>query len=194
MCDYITATLPVGADRVGLMSIAKRHHLDFTPIPNKTVIAQLHPGETYHRATRSICDCGTGLGSLATGHGSQGESDRAVARKVRKFHSKGWSKTKIDRWLAQHDETQLKRQRTVAHREQWSREQFTSDTEHWLGIVSEMIESRKTSYVGLLIHWYSRRLESERIKLQKRCRTRIADASPDFMLHMEHDVLYEFTK
>jgi hypothetical protein len=118
MCDYITATLSAGADRVGLMPIVKRHHLDFTTIPNETVIAQLHPGETYHHATRSMCDCGTGLGSLATAHESQGESDRAVARKVRKLQSKGWSKTKIDRWLAQHDETKLKRQRTTAHREQ----------------------------------------------------------------------------
>lgn len=194
MCDYITATLPAGADLVGLMPILKRHHLDFTPIPNEKVIAQLKPGETYHNTTGSKCDCGTGLGILATIHESKGESDRAVARKVRKFQSKDWSKTKIDRWLAQHEETQLNRQRAAAHREQWYREQCNSDAERWLGIVSEMIESGKTSSVGLLIHWYSRRLESERIKLKKRCRTRIADASPEFMLNMEHDVLYEFIK
>ena len=194
MCDYITATLPAGADLVGLMPIVKRYHLDFTPIPNENVIAQLQPVETYHNATGSKCDCGTGLGSIAAAHETKGESGRAVARKVRKLQSKGWSKTKIDRWLAQNEETQLNRQRVAAHREQWYREQYTSDAERWLGIVSEMLESGKTLSVGLLIHWYSRKLESERIKLKKRCRASIADVSPEFMLQMEHDVLYEFTK
>ncbi len=144
-----------------------------------------------------MCDCETGLGSLATFADSAdtlGQSDRALARKVQKLKAKGWSQSKIDRWLAHRDEAELKRERTAAHREQRSREHYTSDAERWLGILGEMIESGNTSSVGLLIHWYSGQLESERIDIQKRCRTRISDASPEVMLHMEPDVLYEFTK
>jgi hypothetical protein len=194
MCEYITATLPAEADRGALTPVVKRHHLAFTPIPNETVIAQLDLGETYHRVTRSTCDCGTGLGSLAAAADAQAESDRALPRKVRELQSKGWSKTKIDRWLAQHDETRLKRERTAAHHEQWAREQYTAGAEHWLTILREVLESGKTPSVGLLIHWYSGGLESERIEIQKRCQIRISDADLELMLHMQHDILYEFNK
>jgi len=47
--------------------------------------------------------------------------------------------------------------------------------------------------VGLLVHWYSRSLESEKVEIKKRCVTRLSEADSELMLHMEHDVLYEFT-
>ena len=194
MCDYITATLPGEADHTGLEPIVKRYHLDFSAVPNETVLSQLKPGETYHRATRSGCDCGTALGSLATSGESEGNPERALSRRVRKLKSQGWGQSKINRWLAQHDETKAKRERAAAHHEQWTREHRTCEVERWLAILHEMLDSGKTPRVGLLIHWYSARLESERIQIKKRSRTRIGDVSPELMFHMEHDVLYEFTR
>lgn len=187
MCDFITAILPGEADILGLTPIVKQHHLDFTPIQNGTVIAQLAPGETYYLTKRSTCDCGTGLGCLAAENNRKGRSGRSLARKARKLQARGWSRTKIDRWLAQHDETKLKRARST-------REHYAADAERWLGIISDILDSAKTPSLGLLIHWYSGRLESERIQIQRRCRTRIKDADPDLLLRIEHDVLYEFTK
>jgi len=187
MCDFITVILPGEADLHSLTSIGKQHHLDFIPIQNDEVITQLEPAETYYRTKRSMCDCGTGLGCLASGNKKQGQSNRALTRRIRKFQASGWSQTKIDRWLAQHDETKSKRVRST-------RDHYTSDVERWLNIISEILDSDKTPSFGLLIHWYSGELESERIQIQRRCKIRIKDASPDVMLHMEHDVLYEFTK
>jgi hypothetical protein len=187
MCEFITAILPAEADFNSLTSIVKRHHLVFTPIQNDTVIAQLAPGETYYRTNRSMCDCGTGLGCLATVNRKQNQSDHALARKVRKFQASGWSQTKIDRWLAQHDETRLNRVRSA-------RDHYISDAERWLNIISEILDSDKTPSFKLLIHWFPGELESERIQIQRRCKISINDARPDVMLHMEHDVLYEFTK
>lgn len=193
MCDYITAILAAGTDLDGLEPILKRHHLDFSLIPNENVTSQLKPGESYHHATRSVCDCGTALGSLAASGETRGDSDRALSRKVRKLESKGWSRSKIDRWIAQKNWTEAKRERTAYHQEQWTREHYTADAERWLAILNEMLNSGKTRAVGLLIHWYSGRLESERIHIKKRDKTRVRDASPEMMLHLEHDVLYEFT-
>jgi len=187
MCEFITAILPAEADLNSLTSIVKQHHLDFAPIQNDNVIAQLAPGETYYRTNRSMCDCGTGLGSLASLNRKQSHSDRALARKVRKFKASGWSQTKINRWLAQHDETKLNRVRSALDRS-------TSDAERWLNIISEILDSAKTPSFGLLIHWFTGQLESERIQIHRRCKIRIEDASPNVMLRMEYDVLYEFTK
>jgi hypothetical protein len=118
----------------------------------------------------------------------------AVGRKIRKLQSKGWSKSKIDRWLVQHDETVSRKDQRAKEREVMSREQGTPDVEWWLSILKEVIDSGKTTSVGLLIHWYSGRLESERIQIHERSETSIDDTSPELLLNMKHDTLYEFTR
>jgi hypothetical protein len=193
MCDYITAILPAQADRIGLSPIVKRYHLDFSPISNAYVAEQLRAGETYHRATRHRCDCGTCLGSLTWTSEPRGESHRWLVRKVRKLQSKGWSRAKIDRWLAQRDANTRRRKSELHAVEQRVTEESVFHVERWLAILREMIQSGKTPSVGLLVHWYSRSLESEKVEIKKRCVTRLSEADSELMLHMEHDVLYEFT-
>ena len=179
---------------MGLSPMMKRLHLDFSVISNESVIAQLKRGETYHRVTRRMCDCGTALGSMAAPNLVEEDPGDAVGRKIRKLQSKGWSKSKIDRWLVQHDETVSRKDQRAKEREVMSREQGTPDVEWWLSILKEVIDSGKTTSVGLLIHWYSGRLESERIQIHERSETSIDDTSPELLLNMKHDTLYEFTR
>ena len=193
MCDFITATLPKRADHLGLRPIVQRHHLDFTPIANPVVLAQLRPGETLHRATGSVCDCGTGLGSLAA-DATGPDPDAVRAKKVRRLEAKGWGKAKIARWHREQERAEAKRERADLHRHRlgWGIGNFRSDADRWLAIVREMIESTRTPTIGLLVHWYSGGLESEPFKILQRITTRLDDATTDTLLHMEHDTLYEF--
>jgi transcriptional regulator len=130
------------------------------------------------------------LGSLTKPEEAEGKSDLALSRKVQKLRSKGWSQSKINRWLAQRDQNEEKRKREAADQAK----HHTLDADRWLSILNELIQSGTTPSVGLLIHWYTRGLDSERIDIHKRIRVRIRDASSELMLKMEHDVLYEFTK
>jgi hypothetical protein len=192
MCDFITAVLPCGADLRGLAPVVKRHALDFAPLQNDSVGKQLAPGETYHRVTRSMCDCGTALGCLAWPDRPEEPSEHALARKVRKLRTKGWGEGKIERWIAQRAEADVKRARVAKDHEQRLRERQLSDAERWIRVLGDLLDTGKTPSVGLLVHFYSGVLEWEQMKIQKRIVTRIGDARPEFLFRMEHDVLYEF--
>jgi hypothetical protein len=64
--------------------------LDFAPLDNRHVAAQLGEGAVFVRATRGHCDCGTAIGRA---HGRDA--------KVEALRRSGWSEAKIQRWSEQ---------------------------------------------------------------------------------------------
>jgi hypothetical protein len=178
MCHFITAVLPQGAKVSELDDVARRHGRQFQPQPNASVEAKLRPGERHFLTTLGHCDCGTSLGERARQASGESRSHDAEAKRLR---ARGWSETKISRWLAQKRETAARDARVQAT-------ENVAQSDDWLPFLREVAESQLTSYVGLLVHWYSGPLTG-RVTLHGR---EVVALSPDTLADIKEDVLYEF--
>jgi hypothetical protein len=184
VCHFITAVLPDDA-RLGVLDpIARKHGRRFQPQGNSSVEAQLRPGERYFVTTVGHCDCGTPLGALVPRPGSRKPLDHEVV--LKQLRAKGWSETKISRWLAQKRGVEARDQRIRSDDE-------TPAIDAWVAFLTEVLESKTTSYIGVLLHWYGGPL-SERIPLGGREAIRFDDSAEAMLSHLKEDVLYEFRR
>lgn len=185
MCHYITATLPHSVNPESVAPLFETHKLGFEVISNPHVLSQVEAGDWYVLTTRGHCDCGTALGSLNNPAASEMAS---YERELKKFRKQGWSEAKIKRWLEQKEQTKERHLREDEARAQGS----TPELDQWVDFITDMLTSGRTRGIGLLLHMYQRGVESERIDLLGKERVRVADLTPERLLRMKEDVLYEF--
>lgn len=182
MCHFITAVLPLSANQIALAEIAHKYGRKLQQLANPSVEAQLQAGETYFLTTVGHCDCGTALGARAREYAQAKPVDKLAQE--RKLKLKGWSSAKISRWMQQQADNQNKQHpKESVH--------VSKDIETWCALLTEMLGSGLTLFVGLLIHSYSGPL-SESFELVGRKAVQVSEIGPDFLGHMEEDTLYEF--
>jgi hypothetical protein len=173
MCHFITATLAAEDGRSAVAIVAARFARVWEPLENPYVTAQLRRGEQYFLTTRGHCDCGTGLGAARRGP--------SLDRQIQKLKRKGWSSAKIERSLA--DKAGARKKKQAARRVQ---------SDCWEQIIPSILVEAGVRHVGLLLHWYSGNLASERIEIVRQERVPAAQISAEFLSQIEEDVLYEF--
>lgn len=185
MCLFITAAIPGDAKVDCVSRIFSKHKLAFEKIANEFVLAQLNPNDVYVSTTRGHCDCGSALGSVR----QDGRDDtQNFEDEVVKLRAKRWSEGKIQRWLEQKEQTKEKQLREDEAR-------ITTGipgANYWHSFISELLLSRCTNKVGLLLHFYKGSVEGERVKITTRKRIPVEEITPQQLLEMEYDVLYEF--
>lgn len=173
MCHFITAVLPGSANHSALSEIAAKHGRALKPQRNPSIEELLNPGERYFLTTLGHCDCGTTLGraesKIEQRHKRAAENERVKLRR------NGWSEAKIKR----------KQDQKV---EYLARAKSTMDETDWCNLLQEMLDSRQTPVVGLLLHWYSGPIEG-RIELQGRENVKV---TLETLGRMQEDVLYLF--
>jgi hypothetical protein len=172
MCLFITGVLAKTADTPSFRAIVEAHNLAFDTIHNPHIDSQLEPTERYVRVTRGHCDCSTMLGSL---HAWQPKE-----RDIAKLRRKGWSDTKIQRWL-QSKEHGVRAPATPQG-------ELTSD--EWMAFLQDALDEGSVPYLGLMMHWYRRSPEDEQIHVARRERV-LADQL-DAIDPWVEDVIYEF--
>ena len=185
MCHYITATLPHSVKPESVAPLFESHKLGFELISNPHVSSQVEAGDWYVLTTRGHCDCGTALGSL--NHPPSGEAV-SYERELKKFRKRGWGEAKIKRWLEQKEQTKERHLREDEARAQGS----TLELDQWVGFVTDVLKSGHARRIGLLLHMYQRGVESERIDIHGKESVRLTALSPELLMRMKEDVLYEF--
>ncbi len=185
MCHFITATLPQSVDADSVAPIFTSHQFAFDLISNPHVSAQLEAGDLYLLTTRGHCDCGTALGSL---DGPAPQDDHSSERELKKFRKQGWSEAKIARWLQQKEQTKEKHLREDEARFKGS----TRELNQWVGLITNVLKSGRAARIGLLLHMYHGGIESERIDILRREKVRLVDLTPELLMRIKEDVLYEF--
>ena len=180
MCHYITGTLSKGSDVKAIATIFLRYGVGCEEIDNPHLRSQLPPGTIYISTTRMHCDCGTELGSRGEKrkHGSSSEM-----RDLEKLRDKGWSEAKIERW---------RKNKEVARSNSYAKSGAVRVSD-WMQCLRAALESGKTSRVGLLLHWYTDKLETEGMVFKTAIPTQIDQVTSDFLLTIEEDTLYTFT-
>lgn len=186
MCHFITAALPKEADVTIAQQIFEQHKLGFKEIENQSVSQYLDKGDLYILTTRGMCDCGT---LLASGHTENEAFNRLryEEESVKKFKSKGWSDTKIRRWL---NEAELTRQKQE-QKEELAHETALTAVDDWLNFIRDILSSGATNRVGLLVHLYDGGLGS-RIKIIGKGRIPVSKLTAEFLVNMREDVIYDF--
>jgi hypothetical protein len=176
MCHLITTTLSHDTELGALRPVIREHRMALAPIYNSHVATQLPRGTLYLRATQGMCDCGTALGCLTRG---DRDPHHAGERDQERLRRKGWGEAKIARWVAE-------RERSAG------RETRRAEADRWLTFIRAVLETGRTHRFGLLLHWYCGGIETERINLRDTRRLPIAQVTPDTLMEIEEDVLYEF--
>jgi len=159
----------------------------FMPIENSFVCAQIPSGQ-YVRATQSLCDCGTPLGSLTAKHNQRGraEGESSHGTAVAKLKKKGWSQAKIDRWLG---EKEIASERTSLQRANSS----GADLNSWCQFIKTFLPANQGKALGILLHWYSGSLEDEKIEIKSIERIPLSEELEKDLLSIREDVLYLFS-
>src|SRR5579872_3891630 len=189
MCHFVTATMSAGGDVDAVRKIAKGFALRWEEFRNPSVAKILNRGEKCFFTTRGICDCGTDLGSahrppfVGSPPDIQGE-----AQKLRK---KRWGAAKIERHLKQR---QADFERNVAEAKESKDRLLPHNAEIWCNFICAVLNSGAARAIGILLHFYAGRIETEQIPLGDRRTICVRDLTVEHLLELEEDVLYEFTQ
>ncbi|MDT5120789.1 MAG: hypothetical protein QOC96_271 [Acidobacteriota bacterium] len=185
MCHYITATLPNNAKPELVASIFESHKLGFKLISNPHISTQIDDGDMYVLTTRGQCDCGTVLGFL---NSTSSAKNVSYERELRNFRKKGWSETKIQRWLEQKEQAKDKHLRE----DQAHAKAGIPEADKWIEFITDLLKSGCTRRLGLLLHWYHGSIESERISILGREKIKLGELKPEQLMKMKEDLIYEF--
>ena len=185
MCFYITATLPKDVDLEQLKDIFNEYNMAFDPIENDNIQSQLRTGELYFRATKDYCDCGTVLGSL---NNIQEYQNLLNSQKVRTLKKKKWTDEEIDKWIKE----KLQKEGSSPIGKKLTPMEIDEKIKRWLDFVRSLLDDKKASRIGLLKHWYDKGLQTEEVTLTRTEKINIDKITPEFLLNLEEDVLYEF--
>jgi hypothetical protein len=175
-----------GGDVRAVRRIAEAFALRWEPIHNPSVAKALHPGETYFYTTRGMCDCGTDLGSAlrrnATLHAPDPEQE---AKKLRK---KGWGAAKIAR---RNKDRQADFERKKAEAEARG-DVPPHHAQIWCDFIQAVFDARAAGSIGILLHFYSGGIDSERIPVGGRRTLQVSALTSQYLLELTEDVLHEF--
>jgi len=186
MCHYVTATMSAGGDANAVRQIADSFALRWEPFHNPSVAKALLPGETYYYTTRGMCDCGTDLGSAHRRDAALRPPDHE--REAKKLRKKGWGAAKIERRSKDRQADFERRQEEAEAR----RNQPPHHAQTWCDFIHAVLDAGAARSIGILLHFYSGGVDSERIPIGGRRIVPAAGLTARDLLELEEDVLYEF--
>jgi len=184
MCFYLTSTLPKDADLDQLRPIFNDFNMGFHPIENEYIQSQLRSQELYFRATNAYCDCDTVIGSQIN---QQAYQNLMNSKKVKTLRKKQWSEAQIEAWI-------LKKLKTKKPKQTQNLTPLEKDLElrRWTDFIHIILQNSSVSRVGLIKHWYDGGLENEKFIIRETKEVKASDISPEFLLNLREDILYEF--
>ena len=181
MCYILSATLPRTIEpddiRLGFEDL-----IHLSPLSNPSVQSVLDADENYYGLTAHYCDCGTALGSALLFNRHRSPDPK---RQVDKLKRKGWSDSKIERWLQEKAKavTKLERQRVTAAQD------LRPEVERWFSFLH--YATRVSPYFGILLHEYRGDIERETIRPTV-MDVDVIELDPSFLLNLNVDVIYRF--
>ena len=188
MCHFITGFIIRQTTLEEVNTIGRNHAIMFDVCNNSFVQSQLNADEIYLAKRTKYCDCGTQIGMKTR---TDDPANRRIdKRELDKLKSKGWSETKIARWLSDREKS--------VEKDKVRYDQIVNgvhtDIENWLGYIQQLFAETTIKRFGLLLHWYASGPETERIKVKGRVIIRLTELTPDVLLGLEEDTLYEFRR
>lgn len=156
MCRFITAVIPAEVDFIRLIPIKREYRMSFDSISNEHVKKQIGPN-SYVRLTADECDCLSIVGLNSPKE--QFEHKEGVSEEyLHKLKKKGWSQSKIDRWLSE-------KERAIERNEAETEKDCEIQLARWMCFFENVLFDGKLKWIGLLSHCYSDSLDSEKVNI-----------------------------
>jgi len=187
MCHFITAAIKTSSAIDNLNDIAKDYNLKFDPIHNSFVEGQIPEGLLYLSKYTWHCDCGTVLGCQY--HSSKNEYS-VNPKDIQKLKNKGWSQSKIKRWLDEKEKYKKKLKRDAVTNKQNRAPEATE----WFEFIKTAVNNQRIGKLCLLLHMYRGGVETEKVKIKKIVKVSISNITSDYLMKIREDVFYQFTK
>lgn len=161
MCHFITAICSSKTKIAEINAIGKTYDLEFEDCENDYITKQLLKTEKYLWKKSKMCDCGTSLGEDSF---NNNKTVRVEKSEVEKLKKKGWTETKITRYLAD----KKKKEDKIAQQNETILKRKSNELDNYVQFLQEVLKRVDTEVFGLLLHWYSKSPETENIKLSDR--------------------------
>lgn len=161
MCHFITAICSSKTKLTDINSIGKIYGLEFEDCDNEHIAKQLSKTEKYLWKKSKMCDCGTSLGEASF---KNDKTKRVQKSEIDKLKKKGWTETKITRYLADKKKSADK----VSQQNETVLNSQSNELDNYVNFLQEILKRTDTEVFGLLLHWYSKGPETENIKVSDR--------------------------
>lgn len=150
MCFFISIIVK-GGDAQAIDMALRRHGRRAKPLDNASMRHALQTDESQFLTTVGHCDCGTALSPREhVGERQKSQTSKYIA----KLKNKGWSATKIDRWIAD-------RAKADERAEERHQSNAPDSLELWTQIIDDVMAVDDVKQAGLLLHFYSGDVENE---------------------------------
>ncbi|EMJ97769.1 hypothetical protein [Leptospira alstonii] len=183
MCYYITSAIPNQTNVQNLRNILQNHRLNIDIIDNPYIPKRLSDRYVYFRPTTGNCDCGTALGR------SNRLKKESTNSEIVKLRKRGWSSTKIDRWVKEKESYRSKIEET----KDYSRNPDLTEEKFWYSTLSDVFMSGSCEEFGLLLRWYDKDIKSN-FELKNIQKIKFISITEVFFSKMQEDNLYLFTQ
>ena len=161
MCHYITAICSSKTKLTEINLIGKNYGLEFEDCENAHIVKQISNTEKYLWKKSEMCDCGTNLGEAFF---NNEKTERVQKSEIDKLEKKGWTNAKISRYLAD----KKKKEDKIIRENDTMLGRQSNELDSYVHFLKEVVKNTDTEVFGLLLHWYSRGIETENIKLVDR--------------------------
>lgn len=185
MCIFITAIIPADFDFVGAKSTLEKHAMLFKPLTNQSLESQLN-GDRAVLARSSVCDCNTSLGCRGRLESTEQKYNSYLAE-IGKLQKKGWSESKIKRWLKEKENSAERKIHEVE-------DESNEDLENWIEFITGFFSQNLTNRLGLMIHMFNGGLSDERIMLKGFERLEFTVDLIEKLKDFEEDTVYMISK
>jgi hypothetical protein len=180
----ITVLLSPGKHKDKFETVLKEHKRHVSNANDGKYDKAIDTDEVYWYATGKMCDCGTELGSC-----SEYEEYRLPLSEIKKLEKKGWTKSKINRYLNEIEKNNIKEKRINSLRND-STFAGKENPDGWLDILKDLFEIDKGVKVGIVKHWYTRPLSPDVLKKSNRIKIKFDDDLGKKLFQIEEDKCY----
>jgi hypothetical protein len=191
MCHIISGAIPRNVQQDSIQNIVEEFSMNFSPLDNQHITRQIPNDMSYVLATHGFCNCGTALGSL---NREKDTTREHLPLEIRELKKKGWSNTKIERWKK--DKLKAEDNRTTRTQTGgaagFDHFQGANELTHWILFLNKMLSEGKYKSIGLLLHWYSGDISTEKFSL-KIVKAPIKHVDENFLKKIAEDTFYLFS-
>jgi hypothetical protein len=180
VCTFVLGTLPANSPLEKL----ERGFFRFSVLSAGSVASVLQAGELFGRITSRHCDCGTALAVSNTSRRAAERKRASVEHKLDRLRRKGWSRNRIERWLAQVEADQDRHARAKA-------DDAAYEAREWREWLRHALEEVRVEHVGLLVDDHDGLLDDAYEKPTPSVRdARLHDVDERFLENLDKGVLY----
>ena len=183
MCTFVLGTVPANSPLERL----ERGFFRFSKVNSGTVASVLQAGELFGRMTSRHCDCGTALAISGITDRATERKREGIEHKLDRLRRKGWSRSRIERWLAQVEADRDRHAKAKA-------EVAANEARAWCDWLHDALEEVRVEHVGLLVDDYDGLLDDAYSADEKPTPSerdvRLRDVDERFLERLDKGVLY----